>query len=501
MAPTIRDMKGVENWLRGRPDDWALALAMRTGLRALPHAKLLPDDDMLLLFRLAFVAWHDSLLNEVARIPVMGTVEAQIPRTISPSLSCLISVCDSEPTSEVYRPDLVQVIHFATRAANPDIIWRGLNADMEWLAPQSALDSPQVASSLARLPLFINRVKVIDAFLDDINRFLERLIQREPHWGVWADWFAGRVSGRASFFFDVQPNQAHRRIAFLGDHFWDRKADAVNNDISSLIFEDDTQTDDALPDTGANLPPPGKGVDIRTQFAGSAPVIAVISDDRLDAINGPPGGVPKSYNPLDLTLLLETQRRLLEMVTSDLHSRGNLPIEVSRTLARYNDVISEDRVLWYLADSLARVIERNRDAYLAEWPGDVIHYLTEVLTYHNKLRTYLDLAAPANADPEPELPVPLTEDRTRLVSQALDQLNADEETVSALTENSALFLGHVAKVVRSADPADAKSAIKALIGYLITAQDALNQAGERRKGLLTLLGFAITVLKAFKIIP
>lgn len=194
---------------------------------------------------------------------------------------------------------------------------------------------------------------------------------------------------------------------------------------------------------------------------------------------------------------LAALKQLSHIVADDCR-QAQVPRATIDLFSNYAKVINEAEIIWLLADDLIDVIALITPRVDDGWSDHAAGFVVKLVGRHRVLRSHL--APPKPDEPPPEMPGPDDPGARAEVSGELSAILNDTQAVEELTDGSALFLGHMAGKVKSADPNDYVPALATLTGFILS----LNTLGEKHKGSLTVVGFLLamltTLLKMFGVV-
>ncbi len=270
--PKFGDRKSFEKWLTDKPREWAVVLAARVALRTVPFladAEVRGDDDPLAAIVLptlrataapwvaaeypthgaglqaaAFDATVDAAAAGDAADAAYAAAAANAARAAAYAAdSAVFAVYAADAAradaaaNAAARADVATVVAFATTAATTAAFWRALGRDTD------ALEDGIAPEDLAGRSLWIaegpeERPEIVD---DSWLRLRSRLLDADPGWRVWTDWYQARLDGAPS-------NEALEVArALIPNEVWREGPKAVNAEIARLIEEHTPKRPDLPP--------------------------------------------------------------------------------------------------------------------------------------------------------------------------------------------------------------------------------------------------------------
>jgi hypothetical protein len=257
----ITSREKLEEWLNGRPADWAQVVAARSALRVLPYAfakRVFTDwiiDHSNTLFRSLAISWNAGNFPTYPMIFAAASAEAaykfnvEYPTNVS-ILKSEAYVADdviivaaraalaASKTDFVIRASAASVIA-ARRVAGPSI-WANLDSDCRQL--ESNVDPATVAQHITRTELW--PVAKPDDWVIGWDYATTRLLTLDPTYQVWIDWYDRRIEGHdAAFDIPGDTDRVHDKaiLARLADatdeDFWGKGATYVNTTLQRWIDE------------------------------------------------------------------------------------------------------------------------------------------------------------------------------------------------------------------------------------------------------------------------
>jgi hypothetical protein len=276
----ITSGKGLEDWLKDKPVDWAQILAMRIALRIFPYSFgiLTPKEAVknfsLPLIRAASMSWimhnfsgydvttsmhraanaariasshnnDDSLRFDVvetialsARAQFIFDSSYDIDSTTILEYANRASFYDSSAITRAYFARFAEFVSSRGLNANVSAMWHNISKDCQVLISSSKLASE--AHILASTTSWLNeKPKGWWAAWGDAVRELRDLDQG---YDVWIDWYNRRIEGHdAAFDIPGDVDRIHDKaiLARLADatnkDFWDKGATYVNTTLQSWI--------------------------------------------------------------------------------------------------------------------------------------------------------------------------------------------------------------------------------------------------------------------------
>ena len=260
-APQISDPAALAAWLKERPSEVGVAIAVRAALRLLPlyssTRRDVEPDLIVALFRAAALQWfaakYSTYLDEFY----------DFSRAASRAVSAAASVADASASAASASAELAasafhaavagtaaSELHAATAsadaaAASADVTgWRTVAADIARILAEGDAGAVRGAAAAAAAPLWPeSRPPVI---MECWNAMRHRL-PADDGWSVWFDWYEQRLQGGAR-------EKAYELVfASVPEEVWEQGAKAANAWIAAR-----------LPNSAApprDLPPAHEGVE------------------------------------------------------------------------------------------------------------------------------------------------------------------------------------------------------------------------------------------------
>jgi hypothetical protein len=255
-APKIRNTDDLAKWLGHQPTDQVGIIAVRIAMRALPAIQQLQTKSSIscaiVMFRALFAGWASANSPEnFSRTARMQANEAarRLLQSLPPtSLSAFPVAQTSFIANEisfvvprVFSELLTEATSSLARAlANSQQAWRSVSADCDWLTSNSSSD--KASRELSRRRLWL-RQKPND-WQTAWEKLADRLIEIDPNFSVWLDWFERRIRGESPAFDipadkrRVEDERLVRRLAATTDQdFWDFGHEYVNATLKGWLDE------------------------------------------------------------------------------------------------------------------------------------------------------------------------------------------------------------------------------------------------------------------------
>lgn len=239
----FRDRRSFERWLKGKPNDWAQVLALRSALRELPLVAETRNPTLqIAVFRACAMSWAScrwpglKVLNPPRYIPHAryAVADAADFASFSSWESQLAAARAAYAASAALDGDAAE----AADHANPQTAtktWAALSAgDADRLE-----NAPAHSAVLALLAAPLWLAEPAPAVLVLTPARAAALIANDPNMALWADWYQRRVAGSDSAFgLPAEADEAVMiRIATQEDDFWSRPPATVNAEIARWIAE------------------------------------------------------------------------------------------------------------------------------------------------------------------------------------------------------------------------------------------------------------------------
>lgn len=267
----INDENDLEQWLKDKPDKWAVRLATRAVLRSVPALSFQIDPKSntisdfsaqrtLAAFRAIHAAWF---ISEVG--------SATIPDAVD------LAASECERFAKGIAEDTRRVLFCMAYAA-----YAASGNNPAYTAASSILDAIRSPGSAIRVttrslgqPQLIERVTrhTWDAFQQEINS-LERglsvdafdgaplwptkqltwvssswrklktsLFARNENWSVWTDWYESIIRGDKSNLYGTRPITIDLELLSQEQYFWERSVERINSDIKRIIARESKNWD------------------------------------------------------------------------------------------------------------------------------------------------------------------------------------------------------------------------------------------------------------------
>ena len=310
----------LEEWLRDKPREFAVAIASRAALRTLPA--LFSSHDMVLpVFRAAFVSWVASGSSEVklrqeaaiAAAAADDVAEGEAPALFVARSAAWAAYAAARNRPAVDAADAVRCAELAAGAARADV-WAAVSSDMAMLADDHRRKLTPARLAFRRLWPKGRPQRTTT----DWQVLKTALLEAGEDWEVWTEWYDARVNGR-------RPNEALEvaRILEVEDAIWRAGPKVANAHIKSLIAKYTLQLS----------PPPRRGATRAELAEVVSPAPSLTSDERLDAGPNPTYDAPAIS--ADLPTLPVRQRALIRTILSGLPAQA--PAHIGVTLHSYDD--------------------------------------------------------------------------------------------------------------------------------------------------------------------
>lgn len=246
----------LEQWLRGRPPEYAQVIAARVALRVMPYAftkrviAIRTPFHALALFRATVISWgarnftaHDMLKAANAASYAVSVAYAQsfaeafaADASFDATNAIAIAVDAAKAAANAARNNSgaahIHAGHYAT--------WENISADCHWLAESN--DDANAARLLTREPLWLRTSAYI--WPSQKNDAVNHLLILDPTYKVWTDWYDRRIIGNDAAFDipgDTDRTEDKKILAALADatneEFWDKGATYVNTTLQRWIDE------------------------------------------------------------------------------------------------------------------------------------------------------------------------------------------------------------------------------------------------------------------------
>jgi hypothetical protein len=255
-APKIRNADDLAKWLTHQPNDQVGIIAVRIAMRALPAIEQLQTKSSIscaiVMFRALFAGWASAnspenfsstarmQANEAARRLLQSLPPTSLS-TFPVAQTSFIANEISFAVPRVFSELLAEATNSLARAlANSQQAWRSVSADCDWLTSNSSSD--KASRALSRRSLWL-RQKPND-WQTAWEKLADRLIEIDPNFSVWLDWFERRIRGESSAFDipadkrRVEDERLVRRLAATTDQdFWDFGHEYVNATLKGWLDE------------------------------------------------------------------------------------------------------------------------------------------------------------------------------------------------------------------------------------------------------------------------
>jgi hypothetical protein len=247
----ITSREELEAWLKDKPTDWAQVIAVRAALRVLPIAfaptvsESWVTNFSFALFRATLVSW------DIINIPVYGKDAMRSARNASENTDNYkaqsVSSSAADAAYAAYVSDTDGASDFAADAASNaeqvldrGIFWPNVAADCNWLESQSTIGA--LASLLAWVALWPEVSPI--GLTSEWREASKRLLQIDPSYVVWLNWYDRRIAGEHSAFdipADIDRSYDKAILARISnienEDFWGKGATYVNTTLQSWIDE------------------------------------------------------------------------------------------------------------------------------------------------------------------------------------------------------------------------------------------------------------------------
>ncbi|MCA1244780.1 toll/interleukin-1 receptor domain-containing protein [Stappia stellulata] len=256
----VASREDLDEWLKGKPSDWARAIAVRAALRVFPlvlSVVRVSNDDaghekglqfVILTFRAAFISWVSlffrSIYFESFSLFAARTTYASAENTAAAyaaAARAVYAASDNNAAAEVSASSAAARAAFAAAAAADAAtdIWRSIDADVRWLE-----GNRNHSVLLAREPLWLIEVREDTTYRanfpswarEPFDGFAASEYVTRGSWRPIVDWYRAILpdgpNGPSS---DAFGEQTDITIANQPQKFWERDPQEVVTDIGRIV--------------------------------------------------------------------------------------------------------------------------------------------------------------------------------------------------------------------------------------------------------------------------
>jgi hypothetical protein len=253
-VPKINDRSELQRWLADKPREWAVVLAARAALRAVPFIASvsrprLAATTVLPVLRATgiarFAAAYPNRANEVAAA-TSAAVEARVTSALgrnaytsdaaaaasaAASAAAASESTDHDEAAQAAAEAAAEAADAAAAdgaAADGAAVWEAVGRDAE------RLERGTRATELVSLPLWAGmKNRWFDEQLDVLRLALNRL---GGDWPIWQLWYDSIFEGRPSFGLPAdRAAEIDERVFLSSDEWWSRPPAEINSEIAAWV--------------------------------------------------------------------------------------------------------------------------------------------------------------------------------------------------------------------------------------------------------------------------
>ena len=236
----IASERELQKWLEGKPRDWALVLAARTALRALPTLVRMRDahdfesNVVLPVVRAVFLAWTTAryphrVLNSFAANAAAAHAATYDARTAA-------RFAANAAAASTHERVIVNSISAASAAADDssanfvDAVWPAISRDA------TRLEKGDNIFAVANSKLW--PIKIPELSTRQFRQLTDVLIHLHSSWRTWIDWYQNILVGGGNFGLPVEiEEEVEIRIAQQSSSWWQRAPEVVNAEVAKWVEE------------------------------------------------------------------------------------------------------------------------------------------------------------------------------------------------------------------------------------------------------------------------
>ncbi|MFM9853854.1 MAG: hypothetical protein ACKVOJ_13770 [Sphingomonadaceae bacterium] len=255
----ISSRKDLKQWLEDQPKDWAQIIAVRAAMRALPF---LGQADGKWLIRFCLLPIRANAISWAARnFPAhdMGSAaDAAYAAAANDAAYAAANAAAYAAADAAYAAAAADAA-YAASGAYASAFWRAVSLDCEWLSKQDHGDG--TARVMTRRSLWLAQPP--NGWKADWQKLAATLIEIDPNYQVWIDWFDRRISGEPSAF-DIPGDKGRiedkKILIRLADathkDFWGKGHEYVNATLKGWIDEARARVAPPPPEDETEIPVP-----------------------------------------------------------------------------------------------------------------------------------------------------------------------------------------------------------------------------------------------------
>lgn len=226
----------------------------------------------------------------------------------------------------------------------------------------------------------------------------------------------------------------------------------------------------------------------------TSPVIASISDDRIDVANGPANAKPRVSDPQEFHRLLQSLDSLAHYLLDDLsHATCNLSPNIRREVLRYQTALNATTPIWYVLEDCVGGLKHCQIKYQDDpWPGASSEYLKRLIQRTKQLKPLLKPV------PRPISVAPyvgdeaVTDKNLRQAESALENLAEVAEAQIGLTDDARAYVAEASKDIKESrlagvDAPTKKSKLLVIAGFIWSAIQSVGALGKSIEGISKLM--------------
>ncbi|MBB3982351.1 hypothetical protein GGR44_002014 [Sphingobium fontiphilum] len=251
----IGSREELEAWLKDKPREWAQVIAARAALRALPFGLgVIPGRDgltdrfALALFRATAISWAArnfptyDIVSAAAKAAANATAAANAAAANADARATIAAAANAAAITATANA----TARAAIAAANATSVkadakfWKAVDADCDRLTKRTDMNG--AAHAMNGLPLWLSPAP--DVWARALDRRSGALLDHDPSFQVWTDWYLRRVDGLDAAFDipgDINRKEDKAILARLADatdeDFWGKGAHHVNTTLQGWIDE------------------------------------------------------------------------------------------------------------------------------------------------------------------------------------------------------------------------------------------------------------------------
>lgn len=255
-TPIFNNREQLQGWLRGKPHEWAQAIACRAALRVIPAAFSVLDTSSMAEHnrqRLVTACLRATITSNLALSEPVPIIIATAATAAAYAVNAIVAYVDNANANAAYATyaaaaaasafvdadDAAVAAHDAAFAADIDAgnVWRSVSDDAKWLQVSESAPASQQAMRLLFQPLWHGATpsRIVKLWQSFVSSPSAATLGYEP----WIRWYEALSSldGRTPprFLFSEGLTQ---RIVTQPNRWWRRSAEEINADVAAWLREE-----------------------------------------------------------------------------------------------------------------------------------------------------------------------------------------------------------------------------------------------------------------------